>query len=164
MNHIPQAQLVGLVVGALLLVVVFLLRKIVRTLKSTALLLLALGIFWGFGYETVAKRLFSQVEGTVISRRDIADSATPRRYSTEYIVCGLDGQNHSYVAGPTDASLPRTIPVGANVKKLRWHWSYEQNGQLTDQFGWVFYGVVLAMGALSLLWSLRLRNAKIPLS
>ena len=164
MIHIQQAELVWLVVGTFLLFVGLVLRKIVKRLKSIALLLLALWIFWGFGYETVAKRLFSQVEGTVISRRNIAYSAAPARYSTEYVVCGHDGQNHSYVAGPTDASLPRTIPVGASVKKLRWHWSYEQNGQLTDEFGWVFYGVVLGMGAVSLVWSMMLGNRTSPLS
>lgn len=164
MIHVQQAELVWLSAGVLLLLVVFVFRKIVRTLKSGALLLLALWTFWGFGYETVAKRLFAQVEGTVISRRDIAFAPAPARYSTEYVVAGLDGQNYSYVAGPTDASLPRTIPVGASVKKLRWHWSYEQNGQLIDRFGWVFYGVVLAIGTIALAWSLRIRYEKNPLS
>lgn len=164
MIYLQHAELVWLVIGVLLLFVAFVLRKILRGLKSAVLLLFAIWIFWGFGYETLAKRLFSQVEGTVISRRNIAYSAAPAKYSTEYVVCGQDGQNRSYVAGPTDASLPRTIPVGASLKKLRWHWSYEQNGQPIDKFGWVFYGVALAMGAVSLMWSLMLRNHKSSLS
>lgn len=127
--------------------------------KPTALLLLSLWIFWGFGYETLAKRLSAHVEGTVISSREVAYPLAPARYSTEYIVRGLNGQNQTYVAGPTDASLPRTIPVGTHVKKLPWHWSYEENGQLTDSFGWLFYSLVLAVGTSCLVWSVMLRAA-----
>jgi len=139
-------------------------RAEVTTVKPTALLLLSLWIFWGFGYETAAKRLLSHVEGTVISRREVAYPLARARYSTEYIVRGLDAQNRGYVAGPTDASLPRTIPVGTSVKKLRWHWAYEENGQVVDSFGWIFYGVVLAIGTAFLVWSLKLRSQQNRLS
>ncbi len=139
-------------------------RADVTKVKPTALLVVALWIFWGFGYQTVGKRLVSQVDGTVISRRNVAYPVAPARYSTEYIVRGLDGQNHVYVAGPTDASLPRTVPVGTTLKKLRWHWAYEENGQVIDSFGWVFYGVVLAIGTTLLVWSLKLRSQQSRLS
>ena len=121
-----------------------------------ALLLFSLFLFWGFGYETVAKRLSSHVEGTVISRHEVPSSLAPARYSTEYLVRRLDGQTQSYVAGPTDASLPRAFAVGTNLRKLPWHWSYEENGQVKDTFGWVFYALVLAIAAACLVWSVML--------
>jgi hypothetical protein len=133
-------------------------------LKPMVLLLFSLWLFWGFGYETVAKRLSSHVEGTVISRREMAYPLAPARYSAEYIVRGLDGHNQSYVAGPTDASLPRTIALGTNLRKLPWHWSYEENGQVTDTFGWVFYAMVLAIATACLVWSVMLRSPKNRLS
>src|SRR5215471_19647718 len=132
-----------------------------HNLRPTALLL-SLWLFWGFGYETVAKRLSAHVEGTVISRREIAYPLAPARYSTEYIVRGPDGNNQSYVAGPTDASLPRTIPVGAKLRKRPWHWSYEENEQVTDSSGWFFYALVLGIGTACLVWSALLRFSRAP--
>ena len=132
--------------------------------KPTVLLLLSFWIFWGFGYETLAKRLLLQVEGTVISRREVAYPLAPARYSTEYIVRGRDGQDRGYVAGPTDATLSRTIPAGTSLKKLRWHWAYEENGQLIDSFGWLFYGFILAIGTASLVWGLKVRSRENRLS
>src|SRR5215813_8843563 len=120
----------------------------INTLPARAkpmLFIVSLWIFWGFGYETFVKRMVSQVEGIVISRQKIAYPIAPARYSMEYVVLGSDGQNHVYIAGPTAASLPRTIPVGTRLKKERWHWSYEENGQQLDNFGWVFYIVLLAI-------------------
>lgn len=133
-------------------------RATVATVRPGVLLLWSLWILWGFGYQTAAKRLLLQVEGTVTSRREIAYRAAPARYSTEYIVRGVDGENRDYAAGPTDASLPRTIPVGTSLKKLRWHWAYEENGRVADRFGWVFYALILAIGTASLVWSFKLRS------
>jgi len=131
-------------------------NKSPATVKPTILLLVAFWIFWGFGYQTLLKRLLSQVEGIVISRQVITDPIAPARYSTEYVVLGPDNQNHNYIAGPTDASLPRTIPVGTKIKKVRWRWSYEENGRQLDDFGWIFYLVVLTMNTACLAWALQL--------
>jgi hypothetical protein len=73
-----------------------------------ALLLFGLWIIWGFGFDTVGRRLEIQFDGVVISSRDIPKTRGPR-YATEYTLRGPDGQNHIYVAGPTDASLPRSM-------------------------------------------------------
>ncbi len=116
-------------------------------------LFFGLFILWGFGYETVGIRLMTQLEGVVVSSRDIPSTGAPR-YVTEYTVRGPDGRESVYTAGPTDAFLQRSMPVGTSLKKQRWHLDYEKNGQRVDDFGVYFYGLVLGAGLACLIWSL----------
>lgn len=127
------------------------------------ILLFALWILWAFGFETVGARLQTQVDGVVTSSRDIPATRGPR-YATEYTLRGPDGQDHIYVAGPTDASLPRSMPVGTYLKKRRWHLYFERNEQRVDDFPLFFYQVALgiALGCVvlsAILWRGR-RQAK----
>ena len=108
------------------------------------LLLFGLWIIWGFGFDTVGRRLEIQFDGVVISSRDIPKTRGPR-YATEYTLRGPNGQNQIYVAGPTDASLPRSMPVGTYLKKDRWHLDYERNKQRVDDFPIFFYEAVLGI-------------------
>src|SRR5215472_5539500 len=103
-------------------------------------------ILWGFGFETVGKRLYPQLDGTVISSRTLVSWG---RRATEYVLRGCDGHEITYVAGPTDASLPRNLPIGTYVKKQRWSLSYVQNGQTVDDFNYLFYTAILC-GAFAL--------------
>jgi hypothetical protein len=116
------------------------------------LLLLGLWIVWGFGFQTVGARLEAHMDGVVISSRDIPVTRGPR-YATEYTLRGPDGQNQVYIAGATDASLPRSIPVGTYLKKRRWHLSYERNYQRVDDFPLLFYRVTLGIALGCVLWS-----------
>jgi hypothetical protein len=83
---------------------------------------------WGFGYETVWQRLTTQVDGTVTSSQDVPATGASR-YVTEYIIQGLDGQTQAYLAGPTDASLQRSLPVGTHIHKKRGELGYEVDGR-----------------------------------
>jgi hypothetical protein len=122
--------------------------------------LFAVYIAWGFGYETVVARLRTEVEGVVVSRRDIPSTGAPR-YATEYVVRGSDGQDHLYVAGATDADLPRSMPVGTEIKKLRWRLSYERDGREVG-FPVAFYSAVFGVALSFLIWSfLLLRGSRI---
>jgi hypothetical protein len=116
-------------------------------------LIFGLFILWGFGYETVGTRLKTQLEGVVVSSRDIPSTGAPR-YATEYTLRGPDGRESVYVAGATDASLPRSMPVGTSLKKQRWHLAYEKNGQRVDDFGVSFYGMMLGIAVACLAWSI----------
>jgi len=116
-------------------------------------LIFGLFILWGFGYETVGTRLKTQLEGVVVSSRDIPSTGAPR-YATEYTLRGPDGRESVYVAGATDASLPRSMPVGTTLKKQRWHLAYEKNGQRVDDFGVSFYGMMLGIAVACLAWSI----------
>jgi hypothetical protein len=91
-------------------------------------LLFALWILYGFGYLTAWQRLETQVQGTVVSSRDVPSTGAPR-YATYYMIRGKNEQNSSYVAGCTDASLPRSLPVGTQLIKKKWDWGYQINGE-----------------------------------
>jgi hypothetical protein len=128
-------------------------RNTVRTGPTPIVLLLfGLWIVWGFGFNTVGARLETQVDGVVISSRDIPVTRGPR-YATEYTLRGPDGQDRVYIAGATDASLPRRMPVGTYLKKQRWHLSYERNNQYVDDFPLFFYQVTLGIALGCMVWS-----------
>lgn len=95
----------------------------------------ALWILWGFGYETLFTRLMTDVEGTVTSAQDIPYPLAPARYGTEYVFKNAEGRTISYIAGATDASLARSMPVGTHIKKRRWYFSYQRDGKQVDEFG-----------------------------
>jgi len=116
------------------------------------LLLFGLWILWGFRFDTVGKRLEIQVDGVVTSSRDIPTTRGPR-YATEYTWRGPDGQDHVYVAGFTDGSLPRSMPVGTYLKKQRWHLDYERNRRHVDDFPLFFYQVTLGIALGCVVWS-----------
>lgn len=78
------------------------------------------------------------------------------RYASEYTIRESDGNERIYEVGATDASLPRGLPVGTDVKKLRWQVSYEENGQRVDGIGLLaFYVTVLSLGLGLVVWGRR---------
>jgi hypothetical protein len=124
--------------------------------KPVVLIMFGLWILWGFGLETLGSRLMANVEGTIISSRDIPYPLAPARHGTEYTLRTTDGSNVLYVAGATDATLPRYIPVGTYIKKRRWRLSYERNGHEIDDFALPFYAAFLSFGVASLIWGVKL--------
>jgi len=126
--------------------------------NPTILIVFGLWILWGFGYETLYPRLVTDIEGTVVSVKDIPYAPAPARYGTEYIFRNSGGRTSQYTAGPTDASLSRSMPVGTYIRKQRWHFSYERNGQQVDDFGLYFYVALLAIAVGSLVWGARLKS------
>ena len=111
-------------------------------INPVALLLFSVWILWAFGIETVYARLKLELDGVVISARQ-----------SEYILRGPRGDTFHYVAGPTDASLPRSMPVGTHLKKLRWHLNYERNGQQVNDFPVFFYLGFLGIAVVCIGWS-----------
>jgi hypothetical protein len=103
-------------------------------------------------YETVGARLKTEVDGVVISSRDVPSTGAPR-YATEYTLRGPDGRETIYVAGATDASLPRSLPVGTTLKKERWHLDYEKNGERVEDFGVFFYASIIGIALACVVWS-----------
>jgi hypothetical protein len=53
--------------------------------QAAFFLIPAFWIMWGFGYETVWARFSTEVDGTIISSRDVPSTGAPR-YTTEYVV------------------------------------------------------------------------------
>jgi hypothetical protein len=97
-------------------------------------------LFMG-GNELVG-RLWIQVDGTIVS----ADTTTGNRPVTRYVVRRSDGQNTDYVAGPTDASLPRRLPVGTVLHKERGHLSFALDGHEIGGFPVLMYGTLMLAG------------------
>lgn len=100
-----------------------------KQLSPVALLIWGVWILWAFGLQTFVALLNTQVDGVVVSSRDTPPNPWGHGYATEYTMRGPDGHEFTYLAGPTDASLPRSMPVGTSVKKERWHLYYERNGR-----------------------------------
>jgi hypothetical protein len=107
-------------------------------------------VLWVFGLTTL-QWLRISVDGTVIASRDDPATGAPR-YVTEYVLRGNDGSQFSYVAGPTDGSLPRSMPIGTKVKKIAWHVNYERNGQIILESSTVIGCVMTLVGIVGALW------------
>ena len=121
--------------------------------KAWIRIFFGLFILWGFGWETIGRRLQTNVDGVIVSSRDVPSKGAPR-YATEYTVRGLDGQEQVFFGGPTDASLPRSMPVGTRIRKQQWHLDYEENGRRVEFPEKYFYDFVLACGFGIILWGL----------
>jgi hypothetical protein len=126
--------------------------------KATILILFGLWITWGFGWEVVGQRLSTSVNGVIVASRDVPSRGAPR-YSTEYSIRADDGTEQVFWAGPTDASLPRSMPVGTHIRKDRWDLYYERDGRRED-FPWIFYGLVLGLAVSMVLWGILILMSK----
>jgi hypothetical protein len=113
------------------------------------LIIAAIWIYWGFGYETVWQRLTVQLDGVVVARQEVSTSS---RRGTIYVLRGPDGSDQEYVAGATDASLSRDMPIGTIIKKRKWELSYEKNGVLVD-FPTYAYSAIFGIAFACLFWA-----------
>jgi hypothetical protein len=78
------------------------------------LLSLAFAIFiiWGFGFETVGRRLVLALDGDITTERFIPRNWHSHGPGMVYIVRAADGTEQQYTAGGNDSSLPLNLPVG----------------------------------------------------
>ena|SRR5437868_9745333 len=113
-------------------------------------LVFGLFILYGFDWDTVGRRLQINVVGTIVQKRDVPSTGAPR-YITEYVVRNDDGHEQVFSAGPTDGSLPRSMPVGTRIHKEPWHLDFVRNGNV-EQFPFIFYGVTLGIALSSIVW------------
>jgi len=113
--------------------------------RAWVFLIYGLYLLYGFGWDTVGRRLLIDVNGTVVASRDEPAARTPR-YATYYIVRGRDGREQTLISGATDASLRRSMPVGTRIRKQKWRLDYERDG-VREEFNTPFYAFVLLIGA-----------------
>jgi hypothetical protein len=116
------------------------------------LICIAVYISWGFGYETVWLRLVTEIDGVILSAQYHPATSRERAF-TDYVVQDAKGEHNRYVAGPTDASLPRDLPVGTCIQKKRWEIGYMRNGTRVDDFPVYFYMGVLGIALGCLTWA-----------
>lgn len=123
--------------------------------QSVVLALFSLWILWGFGFQTLWARYTTELEGVVVSSRDIPSKGGPR-YATEYVVRDKSGHESHYIAGVTDASLERSIPAGSRIEKRWGQLGYELNGQWRS-FPTAFYSAIMGAAFFALFWAVLLQ-------
>ena len=124
-----------------------------KNYKPNPMVLILFGLFflWGFGWETVGHRLLVDIDGVIVASRDVPSTGAPR-YATEYTIRRPSGDEQVFTAGPTDASLPRSMPVGTQIRKRRWHLGFERNGIQIAYPEIYFYDAVMACGFGMVVW------------
>jgi hypothetical protein len=161
---VPFALVVALILLAALMLVVlndwrrFRIkgREVRGPITFVGPIMFGLFILWGFGGETVGLWLRTDVEGVIVASRDVPPNRPPR-YATEYTIRGGDGQERVFWSGATDGSLPRSMPVGTQLRKQRWHLEYERDGK-TVGFPYIFYSLALGIAVIFVLrgvWNFR---------
>lgn len=89
--------------------------------KATVFIVFGLFILWGFGWNTVGRRLLMNIDRVIVASRAVPSA-------TEYTVRGEDGREQVFWAGATDSSLPTSMPVGTRIRKEPWHLDYSETG------------------------------------
>ena len=102
-----------------------------------------------FGANEIFQRLTIEVEGTVIS----SETTVGNRPVTYYAIRRNDGNIDHYIAGPTDRSLPRRLPVGVQINKRKYDLSWERDGQVVDDFPLTFYVGACTVGGMLAFWA-----------
>jgi hypothetical protein len=113
-------------------------RGLATRSRSVILICIGLWVLWGFGYETVGLRLSIDLNGLIVDRQTIPRNWSTHGTGTVYTVRADNGTMQRYVAGATDGSLPRDIPLGARIAKRKWELSYTLNGTRVLNFPIVF--------------------------
>jgi hypothetical protein len=119
--------------------------------RPWALILFGLFFLWGFGWETIEHRLLIHVDGVIVASQDVPSTGAPR-YATKYTVRDPHGDEQVFWAGATDASLPRSMPIGTRILKLPWHLDYERNGNRIEFPEKFFYAPILACACGMVIW------------
>jgi hypothetical protein len=118
------------------------------------LVLLIFGAFilWGFGFETLGRRLMLSIDGVIVSSQEITSTTRPY-HATRYMIRGVDGREQIYTTGATDATLPRSMPVGTQLRKEQRELSFMRNGERVNDFPLAFYSTVFGIALGCVVWS-----------
>ena len=88
-----------------------------------------------FSSNEILQRALIEVNGRIVS----SQTTSGNRPATYYVVRGSDGVDREYVAGATDSSLPRRLPVGTDIKKHKYELSWQKNQAIVVDFPLYFY-------------------------
>jgi hypothetical protein len=83
-----------------------------------------------------------ELNGTVVASDTTCMQPQNNRCATTYVLENAAHLREMYVAGPTDHSLPRRLPIGTTVVKKKWSMSYWLNGRHVNDFPVQFYAWV----------------------
>jgi hypothetical protein len=118
-----------------------------NSVRSRRWWVLALFAVWTLyvGVSSLSTRLLTSVDGTVVS----SSTTQGVRPVTYYTVQSSDGRQQSLIAGPTDGSLPRQMPVGTIIQKKKFELSYSRNGKRIHDFPVAFHILWFTVSAVS---------------
>lgn len=122
-------------------------REKLRELAPGIMIVAAIMIFWTFGYLGLWHRIGLDVDGKVTARQDFPQTRYTHGPQTVYTLQRSDGSTFEYTATRADPSLPRTIPIGAQITKREWEVSYLLDGKRIDDFPIIGYVVFLMIGS-----------------
>ena len=120
-------------------------RESIPNLAPLALLI------WLFAGHEIYQRAAISLRGTVVSSETSCVQPYSNRCDTVYVIEELDRTQSTYVAGPTDESLERLLPVGTLIRKDKWSLTYSVNNRKISDFpiksygGLIFFGVLCAL-------------------
>ena len=94
----------------------------------------------------IYQRAVIHLDGTIISSQTTCVQPENNRCATVYIVESRNGSKTTYIAGPTDDSLLRRLPVGTEIVKGKWSLNYSVDQKLNRGFPTKFYFILLGVG------------------
>lgn len=104
-------------------------------------------LFIHLGVAEIWSRASISLDGTIISSNTICAPDNQYRCRSTYILrSNQSGQEVQYQATGNDASLPRKLPLGTRIHKVKYLLAYEINGQINDDFPVAFYKIAAAVG------------------
>lgn len=109
-------------------------------------------LIWLFAGHEIYQRAAIALDGTVISSETRCVQPYNNRCDTSYVVVGQDQKRSTYVAGPTDESLERRLPVGTVIHKNKWSLKYTVDARNVNDFPIRFYGGLMVFGLLCALF------------
>jgi hypothetical protein len=95
------------------------------------------------------QRYFLEIEGVVVESK----TTSPPRPATYYQIMGFDKIVRQYIAGPTDKSLPRQMPIGTHIKKIKHQLWWERDKVRVDDFTLPGPVTITALGFMLMFWS-----------
>jgi hypothetical protein len=109
-------------------------------------------LIWLFAGNEIYQRAAISLDGTVVSSKTSCVQPYDNRCATAYVVERRDHTQSTYVAGPTDESLERRLPVRTVIRKKKWSLTYTVDARIVNDFPIGFYGGLMALGLLCALF------------
>ena len=109
-------------------------------------------LIWLFVGHEIYQRAAISLNGTIVSSETRCVQPYNNRCDTTYVVEGQDKTRSTYVAGPTDESLERRLPVGTVIRKNKWSLTYTVDARNVNDFPLGFYGGLMVFGLLCALF------------
>lgn len=108
------------------------------------LIFIVIGLWFSWlPISEIYNRASIELQGVITSSNTSCVQPQNNRCSTVYLTQNSTSSTSKYIAGSTDASLQRYLPIGTKIEKLKWQLNYKINEKVVNDFPIGFYGGVL---------------------